>query len=157
MAPTLAEILTAEHREIDAGIEAFLDALDEGRSDSGRLIAAIAALRRHIYIEEEFLFPPIRQAGLVMPVMVMQREHGVLWTQLDRLAENLPDPDRPPGHLVGDQCRELLRQLDAHNSKEEPVIYSHAAQQLSQSDAAAVHALLESGTTPSGWTCVALR
>ena len=52
---TLADALEREHQEIDLGIAAF-------RADPRRTAAlgrALAGLRRHIYLEEEFLFPPL--------------------------------------------------------------------------------------------------
>ncbi|BBY96539.1 hypothetical protein MFAL_00060 [Mycolicibacterium fallax] len=49
---------TAEHRAIDAEIERFLDAPDDGAA----LRTALDTLRRHIYLEEKFMFPP-RIAG----------------------------------------------------------------------------------------------
>ncbi|HET7045217.1 MAG TPA: hemerythrin domain-containing protein, partial [Gaiellaceae bacterium] len=57
---TLAAALEREHREIDAGIEAFdvESAENGGRVES--LTGAISALRRHIYLEEAFLFPALR-------------------------------------------------------------------------------------------------
>jgi len=61
-------------------------------------------------------------------VLVMLREHGTLWHLMDQLTELLLDSKHPAG---GDDqllstCRELLDQLDEHNSKEEPIIYPHA-------------------------------
>ena len=44
------------------------------------------ALRRHIYLEEAFLVPPLRAAGAAMPVPVMLREHGELWRTVDSLS-----------------------------------------------------------------------
>ena len=55
---SLAAALQREHHEIDAGIERFLRA-----GDVGALTRAVRALRRHIYFEEEFLFPPLAGAG----------------------------------------------------------------------------------------------
>jgi hypothetical protein len=68
--------LEREHREVDEGIEAFADGPPAGQRDRKPLIRAIHALRRHIYLEEVFLSPPLRAAGLVAPVLVMLREYG---------------------------------------------------------------------------------
>lgn len=46
-------------------------------------------LRRYIYLEEAFVFPPIRKAGMIMPIFVMTREHGELWRTTDFLADLL--------------------------------------------------------------------
>ncbi|HEY3459830.1 MAG TPA: hypothetical protein VGL52_03315 [Casimicrobiaceae bacterium] len=39
----------------------------------------LALLRRHAYVEHEILLPPLMKAGLVMPVLVMKREHAQMW------------------------------------------------------------------------------
>jgi hemerythrin-like domain-containing protein len=94
----------------------------------------------------------------MMPVMVMLREHGELWIQMDAIAELLKDPT-PGSHSaeVEAQCRELLTRLDQHNMKEEPIIYPHADDDLPIETAAELRAFLEAGTTPAGWVCEAAR
>ena len=60
---TLASALEQEHREIDRAIEAYLRSPEEGGGRVESLTETITALRRHIYLEEQFLFPPLRDAG----------------------------------------------------------------------------------------------
>src|SRR6185437_13094418 len=55
---SLAQTLQKEHDEIDAGIAAFT----ASPGDRQLLTRAIRALRRHIYLEEEFLFPLLCRA-----------------------------------------------------------------------------------------------
>lgn len=50
---TLHAALEREHHEIDAGIEAFLAPPAGGENRTASLVRAIAALRRHIYLEEK--------------------------------------------------------------------------------------------------------
>jgi hemerythrin-like domain-containing protein len=156
----LPEALTREHREIDAGIETFVAGLDRGVVDPQPLLGAFDALRRHIYLEEEILFPPIRAAGLTMPLMVMLREHGALWELMDALTD-LVGASGSGGTDLADErvlatCRELLAQLDQHNSKEEPIIYPHAETDLTDEAAAGLAEFLRTGSTPDGWVCEAL-
>ena len=116
------------------------------------LTAALEALRRHICLEEVFLFPPIREAGMVMRIFVMMREHGELWRTIDALTDLLADgKDR---RRLGDTCRQLLDQLDQHNSKEEPVIYPHADTDLPPQTSAELTRFIETGRTPDGWVCL---
>lgn len=152
----LAAALTREHREIDAGIEAFVAGLDAGVVEPEPLLNAFVALRRHIYLEEECLFPPIREAGLMMPVFVMVREHGALWQAMDALT-GLLDGAADDGAPAVAACRELLAQLDQHNSKEEPIIYPRAETDLSAETAATLTEFLRTGATPEGWVCEAAR
>ncbi len=147
---TLADALEREHRDIDGGIEEYSAGLGHNETDPAPLLRAMMGLRRHIYLEEEFLFPPLK-ASMMMPIFVMLREHGELWDAMDALDTLLAsDSDADTLHNA---CRELLAKLDAHNSKEEPIIYTKADVALSEEAAARLHDFLEHGTTPEGWRC----
>jgi hemerythrin-like domain-containing protein len=141
---TLAAALEREHREIDEGIEAFTAS---GGQDTGPLKRALDALRRHIYLEEEFLFPPLREGGLMAPVFVMLREHGGLWRTMDRLEGELG------GEAGQATARELLALLEQHNSKEEPILYPQADAVLTPEAADRLRGFIASGRTPEGWVC----
>lgn len=154
-ADTLEAALTREHREIDAGIEEFVSAADAGEVRAEPLTRAMDALRRHIYLEETILFPPLRTAGLMMPVMVMLREHGALWDAMAAIDTALGDTasnDAAPKTLL-DQCRQLLALLDEHNTKEEPILYPRADLDLDEASHDDLADFLYSGTTPEGWSC----
>ncbi len=109
---SLAAALEREHHEIDAGIAAFA-AAPWDRQSLGR---AIGALRRHIYLEEEFLFPLLREAepGLAAPVFVMLREHAQIWGTLEAL-ERAVDEGAGTGLALR---KRLTVQLLHHNLKE---------------------------------------
>ncbi|MCX7523441.1 hemerythrin domain-containing protein [Microbacterium sp. STN6] len=147
---TLAEALEREHRDIDGGIEQYTARLAAGTNDVEPLKRAMAGLRRHIYLEEQFLFPPL-QAMLMMPVMVMLKEHGELWRSMDSLDVLLAAP--PSDDALLEACRELLAQLDRHNSKEEPIIYTRADDVLSAEASGELSAFLDEGRMPEGWSC----
>jgi len=147
----LAAALEHEHREIDRGIEAFVAAQADGRRQTEPLTRAIEALRRHIFLEEEFLFPPLREAGLVAPIFVMLREHGEIWDALDVIAAELRTGAAPS--TVDETCRALLAQLERHNSKEEQIIYSQADAVLTAAASAGLKAFLAAGRMPDGWVC----
>jgi len=147
---TLSRALEREHHEIDAGIEAFnSEGLDE-RERVEALQRAIDALRRHIYLEEEFLFPPM-EADLMIPMMVMLREHGQIWRSLDAIEAKLDGEAREDS--LPQACRELLLLLAGHNAKEEPIFYGSADQTLSADESAELKALIDSGRMPDGWVC----
>lgn len=153
--PSLAQALTEEHHDIDAGIEEFMVGVARGEPPAdlaASMRKVITALRRHIYLEEEFAFPPIRSGGLIMPIMVMEREHGVLWRAMDDLEERLAGPSDPEGLLRA--CQELLDLLADHNEKEEPIVYPHLDVDLPPADAERLAELIAVGTTPPGWACV---
>lgn len=148
-AQLLAEALETEHHEIDGGIEQFAAGLADGHSDPAPLQRAMAALRRHIYLEEAFLFPPLK-ADLAMPIFVMEREHGQIWDDMDSLGALL-ELEQPESVVLADACQELLAKLERHNEKEEPIIYTHATNTLSPELAEPMTKFLETGVMPDGW------
>ena len=151
MAETLATALEREHREIDGGIEKYLAGASTDGHPVPALTRALAGLRRHIYLEEEFLFPPLRAAGMMMPIFVMLREHGELWRALDEVDRMLTDGTAQPE--LSNACLELLAMLDKHNSKEEPIIYSQADGTLSEEARGELAVFLADGRMPDGWVC----
>lgn len=148
---SLGAALEREHREIDEGIEEFRSGLAAGVRKTEPLTRAAGALRRHIYLEEEFLFPPLRAAGLMAPLFVMVREHGEMWRTLDTLQAKLADGSASAPVL--DTCGQLVAGLESHNSKEEAIIYPQADVVLSASVTAELRAFLDSGSMPDGWVC----
>lgn len=151
---TLTLALEREHHEIDAGLEAFFADVAAGRVNIEELHRASTALRRHIYLEEEYLFPPLRSAGVMGPVLVMLREHGEIWRTLDALEQ---EAARQDGVGMSVRCRELLAQLEAHNAKEEQIIYPEGDAQLSEEAKRGLRAFIEHGTIPEGWVCAMAR
>lgn len=147
---TLGQALEKEHHEIDAGIEGFGSKDLDSEQRVASLRGAITALRRHIFLEEEYLFPPMKQ-DLAIPIMVMLREHGEIWRSLDAIDAQL-DRDTSEESLQS-ACRELLAQLEQHNSKEEPIFYENADETLSQAQSAVLQDLLEDSEMPPGWEC----
>lgn len=153
-AASLQAALEREHHEIDAGIEAFVASLQEGPLGAVELERAIAALRRHIYLEEEILFPALA-AELAIPTLVMVREHGEIWRTLDALQAQLAGASDPLA--MRELCARLLAQLEAHNAKEEPIFYTRADAGLDAGESEALRAFLAQGSIPAGWICQALR
>lgn len=144
---SLANALEHEHREIDDGIAAT-----PGDRDS--LARAIRALRRHIYLEEEILFPLLYQAepGLAAPVFVMLREHAQIWALLDSLEHESDGGAASPARV-----RQLASHLLHHNLKEEKILYPRADEALPAVEADRLRAFLDSGELPAGWICFKAR
>ena len=145
---SLAMALGREHHEIDAGIAAFTASAENPQP----LTRAIRALRRHIYLEEEFLFPLLRDAepGLAAPVFVMLREHAQIWGTLDALERRLA-AGTGAGLALG---KRLAGQLLHHNLKEEKILYPRADDLLPPAAADRLRAFLGSGELPKGWVCL---
>lgn len=152
---TLALALEREHREIDEGIDAFTTSPERGPVETEGLTRAIEALRRHIYLEEEILFPPLREAGLVMPVFVMLREHGEMWQLLDALEAEVAKDSR--SDAVTSLIDGLVPRLEAHNEKEEAILYPPSDTVLEGPAAEQLKAFLATGRMPEGWVCERAR
>lgn len=149
----LAGLLEREHHEIDEAIAAFTAGLRTGDHDRQLVKRAIHALRRHIYLEEKFLFPLLctAEAGLTAPVFVMLREHGQLWQTLDSLEGELNASSDSGTELR--LCRQLAVQLLHHNLKEEKILYPMADELLTEPAAARLREVLESTELPDSWVC----
>ncbi|EWT05893.1 hemerythrin [Intrasporangium chromatireducens Q5-1] len=148
---TLTALMEREHHEVDEAIADFVQGLREGDVRHADLGRATSLLQRHIYIEEAFIFPPLRAKGMLAPILVMEREHGQIWRTLD--AVNLEVGSGTAADSVPDRCQQLLHELQVHNDKEEPIIYPQADALLTDSDKDAVRDFIDSGTMPDGWVC----
>lgn len=147
----VSDALTREHHVVDTAIADFVAHLERDKRHARPLLEAIRLLRRHIYIEEVFLFPPIQRAGILMPVLVMLREHGELWRTMEDLSDRVNDPGNHEQLIA--TCRRLQSQLEQHNEKEEPIVYPQAATDLTAAERADLMAFLHAGHTPDGWVC----
>jgi iron-sulfur cluster repair protein YtfE (RIC family) len=154
-APTLSAALEREHRDIDRNLALFTEGLDHGEWRIQPLDSAGKALRRHIYLEEEMLFPSLREAGQVAPVAVMLREHGDIWLALDELQQAAVVGG--DGTVARRACERLQYLLEAHNEKEERILYPQADVVVDAATSSRLRDLLEHGTLPLGWVCVDLR
>lgn len=143
--------LMRQHREIGAAIDFFIEKLEGGDMQTELIAAMVETLRQHIYLEEVFLFPPIREAGIVMPIVAMMREHGQLWATMESLTQQITGPGDSP--RLKATCNELLDQLHEHSFKEEPVIYLHANYDLPPSTSAELTRFVATGRLPEGWIC----
>lgn len=148
---TLASALEREHQQIDQGIESFTSGFMIGGPPS--LSIAIQALRRHIYLEEEFLFPPLREGapGLSATVLLMLREHGQLWDVLDQLEREIVT-DRN-GEKSFTLCRQLSGLLATHHRAEEQILYAQADGLLAKPAEVRLRGFLAYARLPDGWAC----
>ena len=149
---TAGTVLESDHRAIDEGFDAFIELARSGTVDAALVTPAIEALRRHIWVEEETFFPPLRQAGVVGPILVMLREHGELWTHLDELERVLDHPE-PQADLALSVCDGLTRLLTQHNFKEENILYATADRFLDDKSIHQVVAEELHAERPRDWTC----
>lgn len=148
---TIGQVLESDHHAIDAQFAAFARSLEGDTVDTASLEAGVRALRHHIWVEEELHFPPLRAGGLMGPIMVMLREHGELWDLLDRLEAQVAAA--APNAEIATTWGEAAALLEAHNMKEEQILYPSGDQIIDTDTAADVQDALVNETTPDGWVC----
>jgi iron-sulfur cluster repair protein YtfE (RIC family) len=143
----VSRLLAAQHRHIDQGVEGIVD----GTGGLPALAAALRLLREHVYAEETALFPPLAEAGLAMPVFVMQREHGQMWPLIQSL-----EAACAAGAAADDlreDARQLLQQLKMHNPKEERIVYTAADRHEPSAAATPLVDAMAAARMPEGWAC----
>ncbi|WP_068266088.1 hemerythrin domain-containing protein [Janibacter limosus] len=146
----VAQELVVEHHSIDERLADVVAGLDEGEVRAEAFRAAATELKHHIFVEEEHLFPPLRAAGMIPPVLVMLREHGEMWGVLEMIEGLLAAPS-PDAAVLREACGRLMDQLDAHNLKEEQILYPAADQTLAPQDQESVSTALVDGDLPGDW------
>jgi hypothetical protein len=149
---SLSAALEEEHRAIDRDIEAFIAS---GGTAATALSTGIATLRRHIYLEEEILFPMLAPGGIQMPLFVMRREHGLMWPVMDVLEGGAAAG--AGADVLVEETRGLLLQLQAHNPKEESIVYAAAEETLDEGQRRTFTAAFGEARLPAGWVCEAAR
>jgi regulator of cell morphogenesis and NO signaling len=147
----LRDVLERDHREVDSAVERYADGSASGADARPALQQAVDDLRRHIYVEEELLFPALREAGMTGPILVMLREHGQMWPLLDALDQELHDGAADA--VLEATCGQLLALLQRHNPKEEQILYPQVDGVLGPNATIAVRELLDAGQMPAGWLC----
>ena len=145
---TISTMLEAEHRWIDERFEQFSRGLAMGLVKADTLQEAASVLHRHIYLEEEFLFPEVEARGLEGPTAVMVQEHGDICRFLNGITELIGEG---VGHArIQDSFKALRRLLEEHNVKEEGVLYPSADRLLNSAE---LVRRLKEANAPDGWAC----
>jgi hemerythrin-like domain-containing protein len=118
------DFFTADHRHCDevwARVEAAIDGDDA--KEATRLFAEFdAAMRLHLAMEEEVLFPAFEAATGMRggPTHVMRMEHQQMRGMLDQMARAAATGDFDSVSDHGDTLMMLIQQ---HNLKEEGMLY----------------------------------
>lgn len=149
----LTEAFDDEHHRIDTGIDEFIDSVAAGRPDPDALRTAFDDLRRLILLEEDHLFPPLRDGATAAPLTVLEREHGTLWRLMDT-AEALVDTD--PAAAAA-RCAQLSAELAGHRAAEQSDLYPEADRALLGPEAAELLDLMDTEVLARGRVCQALR
>ncbi|MBI2872007.1 MAG: hemerythrin domain-containing protein [Chloroflexi bacterium] len=152
---TVSQTLESEHRWIDGRFAQFQQALAGGQVVAEPFREAARVLHRHIFLEEDLLFPEVEARGLAGPTAVMAQEHGQICRMLGDV-EGLITQNASP-ERIHDAMKALASLLEEHNLKEERVLYPSADQLLGQHDLAQLLRRFKTAKVPDGWACRAHR
>lgn len=144
-----SSILEADHERMDAGFDTFLSLARAGTVDRNAILPAIDAMRRHLWVEEEYFFPMLREAGVQGPVLIALRDHGEIWGLLDEL-ERLLALRSPDPNLLVTVASAIMQISQHHNEKEEQILFATADRFLDPS----IHRHISEGLAqdrPTGW------
>ncbi len=148
---TITDVLEPEHRWIDERFERFRALLADGQVNADPFEEAAQVLHRHMYVEEEVLFPEVETRGMAGPVAVMLQEHGEICRLLN-IVQDLIGKKAPPADIE-DSLKAVVTVLGEHGSKEEMVLYPTADQVLVGPEFAQLVQRVREETPPEGWLC----
>jgi iron-sulfur cluster repair protein YtfE (RIC family) len=120
---TVTAYLTADHRRLDELFDRACEHCGLGALILARDLWAELdkGLRRHIALEESTVFPTfLERTGIAGPLDVMRHEHRLIETLLRAAGQALADDDTAGFAQAAGDLRQVLQ---AHNLKEERVLY----------------------------------
>ena len=142
--PTVREYLEEDHKTLDRLLDHLLAMVSDNEIERADLHARdlLRGLEHHIRVEEEILFPIFEARTLLCaPCEVMRHEHRLIRRLLADLEDALA---KGKGNLAMSLLTGLSQLLEAHNHKEEAVLYPRADAELSEEERCAVVKMLES-------------
>lgn len=141
-------LLTGQHRSMELGIAGLVD----GSGSRQELADAVHLLRRHIYVEEAFLFPVVEQdEGRAMALAQMRYEHGDMWPHIESAVALLAARADLDDLLPASEA--MLHLLGIHDHKEEEAIYSIADRYHADATRPPLADLFQTYDIPDGWKC----
>ncbi|HEY3173997.1 MAG TPA: hemerythrin domain-containing protein [Thermoanaerobaculia bacterium] len=141
----ISEALSRDHERLARlEVAAFVArAAGDAKTAEKWYAAFSSALRRHIAVEEELLFPVFeKRLGLspsAGPTEAMRREHNEILRLLDQILRTIGDPAKLP-----DEARAAFHELlDKHHLKEEEILYPALDYALSPGESDALVAKIQ--------------
>lgn len=148
----IGELFRKDHERLDSVIKGFRKSLESGTPDKEYLSQLIQGLHRHIYWEEELLFPLAKPYTADEAIIEeFNTDHGLIWNNLAELEAGVAQ-GLPPGRLelILDEMGDVL---EAHNVDEEHQIYARVDEVCDARTAAEFVARVEKADVPQGWRC----
>lgn len=153
----IMQYFQADHNRLDVALETFRDFKHESFSEAKRYFKIFNnGLKRHIVWEEDILFPLFeKKSGMSEngPTSVMREEHRRIGQLLERIHEKVRRADPS----TDDDEEMLLEVLEAHNLKEEEVLYPAIDQITTQKEIADVFLAIETIPAERYETCCGIH
>ena len=143
--------LMEDHREVDSKLDKLTKIISNGEIDPELFMQISNSLKRHIYIEEETIFPSVSEGDkdLRQRIVGLEMEHASIWMLLDRVEKEISarDIEKAPKYI-----EEINSILKAHNEQEEEKVYP-----LMRENEQYPNARIHDYNIPEGWICHRLR
>ncbi len=149
----VTQYFEADHNRLDAAFASFQELKRESFPEAKQHFKVFfKGLKRHIVWEEDVLFPLFeKKSGTSQggPTFVMREEHRRIGALLDRIHEKVRKADPS-----SDDDEEMLVEiLEAHNHKEEQVLYPAIDQLITEREAAQIFLAMETIPAERYETC----
>ncbi len=129
----VTQYFQADHERLDILYSAFKQRFENDNADYQSYFNLFKqGLEKHIQWEEQLLFPEFEQrSGMTSggPTFVMRHEHAVIKQLLDNIQQHTENKT-----AVIEHCSQLENVLNAHNHKEENILYPAIDNLLSGDD-----------------------
>ncbi|MEL9970169.1 MAG: hemerythrin domain-containing protein [Metallosphaera sp.] len=121
MSNSISLYMTNDHVKGDEELETSLVEMRQGdlETASKNFESARKRIKLHIYIEEEILFPELKDADLSGWISELMMQHVAIWNLLDQIHVGMLERDKE----IETKLVLLIQLLKAHNSIEEHSIY----------------------------------
>lgn len=143
--------LINDHREVDNNLGKLTELISKGELDPELFKQISDSLKRHIYIEEEEIFPSLSQddSDLRQRIQGLEMEHASIWMLLDRVGKEISvrEIEISPKYI-----EEIISILKVHNIQEEEKVYP-----MIGTNGKFSKAQIHDYKIPEGWICHRLR
>ncbi|GEM_PF-7031029 len=148
----ISQFFEQDHQRVESVINGFRHSLEVGVPDKAFFDQLIQGLHRHIYWEEDLLFPLVKPLADGEVIDEFCTDHALIWKNLGELEAGLSQGT--PGGKLELTLNEMVEVLEAHNIDEERTIYAQADQLCDGLAADEFLGKVQGADAPSGWHCV---
>lgn len=148
----ISEFFEQDHQRVDGVLNGFRRSLEERQPDKGYLGQLVEGLHRHIYWEEDLLFPLVKPLADSEIVDEFCTDHALIWKNLGELEAGLAQGTS--AGLLELTLNEMVEVLEAHNIDEERTIYAQADQLCDGLAADEFLSKVQGADAPVDWHCL---